>query len=129
MILADTSIWIDHLRRRVPQMDVLLEAGGIIMHPLIVAELALGSLNGRAAFLAELDRLLRVNVAQTSEVRSMIEAHALYAKGIGFVDAHLLASCMLTQGTRLWTRDAALIQAAGELGINADFSQSGRIAQ
>jgi predicted nucleic acid-binding protein len=129
MILADSSIWIEHLRRRLPQMDALLQAGSIVMHPYIVAELALGSLNERAAFLAELDRLLKVNVAQTSEVRGMIEAHALYGKGIGFVDAHLLASCLLTQGTRLWTRDAALSRAAREFGINADLPHTGRVAQ
>lgn len=125
MILADTSIWIDHLRRRLPHMEALLETGSVIMHPFIVAELALGSLNGRAAFLAELNDLLQVNVAQTSEVRSMIEAHTLYGKGIGFVDAHLLASCLLAQGTRLWTRDAALSKAARELGVNAEFPQAG----
>lgn len=118
MILADTSIWIDHLRRKLPPMETLLQEGSVIMHPFIVAELALGSLNRRTVFLEELDRLLRVNVAQTNEVRSMIEAHALHGKGIGFVDAHLLASCLLTPGTRLWTRDSALQSVALESGVS-----------
>lgn len=117
MVLADSSIWIDHLRRKAPHMEALLREGSILMHPFIVAELALGLMRDRAAFLAELDGLLRVNVAQTSEVRKMIDAHALYGKAIGFVDAHLLASCLLTPGTPLWTRDNALQSAALQAGI------------
>lgn len=118
MVLADTSIWVDHLRRKLARMEALLQEGGVIMHPFIVAELALGSLQSRAGFLAEVDRLLQVNVAQTSEVRGMIEAQALYGKGIGFVDAHLLASCLLTPGTELWTRDNSLQIAARLAGVH-----------
>ncbi len=59
-----------------------------------------------------------------SEVRHMIEANALYSKGIGFVDAHLLASCLLTPGTQLWTHDAALQKAAKALGISTDIGNA-----
>jgi predicted nucleic acid-binding protein len=117
MILADTSIWVDYLRHRNPQMELRLSQGRIAMHPFIVAELALGSLHNRRKRLAELEALLEVRVAQFSEVRHMIEAHRLYSMGIGFTDAHLIASCLLTPGTQLWTRDAAIEKAANGMGI------------
>lgn len=118
MILADTSIWVDYLRRGNPQMEKRLSLGQIVMHPFIVAELALGSLRNRRLRLDELEALLEVKVARLREVRHMIEARSLYSKGISLVDAHLLASCLMTPGTQLWTRDAALVQAGKSLGIN-----------
>jgi hypothetical protein len=93
----------------------------IVMHPFIAAELALGSLRNREQRLHELDSLRQVTVAQTAEVRHMIEARSLYAKGIGLIDAHLLLSCLLTPGTRLWTLDTALENAAKSLGVHADL--------
>jgi hypothetical protein len=117
VILADTSIWVDHFRSLDPRMQTLLSRGKIAMHPCVVAEIALGSLKNRHQKLDAMDSLRKVKVAQLSEVRRMIEAHALYAKGIGLTDAHLLASCLLAPGTKLWTRDAALERAAKTLGI------------
>src|SRR5271163_4023540 len=98
-------------------METLLNAGQIAMHPFIVAELSLGSLQNRTKRLADLDSLLQVQVAQLDEVRRMIEAHALYSQGIGLTDAHLLASCLLSPGIRLWTRDASLERVARVLGV------------
>jgi predicted nucleic acid-binding protein len=117
MILADTSIWVDHLRSSDPEMEQRLGRGQIVMHPFIVAEIALGSLRNRRKRLDELEALLEVNVAQLGEVRHMIEAHALYSKGIGLTDAHLIASCLMTPGTQLWTRDSALKNVARTLRI------------
>jgi len=117
MILADTSIWIDYLRDRDPKMERLLGSGQIVMHPFIVAEIALGSLHNRRKRLEDMDALLEVRVAQLHEVRHMIEAHALYSKGIGLTDAHLVASCLMTPGTQLWTRDGDLKRVAKTLGI------------
>ena len=117
MILADTSIWVDHLRNRNPEMEERLIRGQIVMHPFIVAEIALGSLRNRRKRLDDMDALLEVRVAQLNEVRHMIEAHALYSKGIGLTDAHLIASCLLTPGTQLWTRDRNLEKVAKALGI------------
>jgi len=119
MILADTSIWIDHLRSRDPEMEQRLGRGQIAMHPFIVAEIARGSLHNRRKRLEDLESLLEVRVAQLNEVRHMIEAHSLYSKGIGLTDAHLIASCLMTPGTQLWTRDSALKNVAGALGILA----------
>lgn len=117
MILADTSVWIGHLRALNPQMENLLTRGKIVMHPFVVAEIALGSLKNRRQKLGAMDMLRKVKVAQMSEVRRMIEANGLYAKGIGLIDAHLIASCLLTPGTQLWTRDAALEKVATALGV------------
>jgi predicted nucleic acid-binding protein len=119
MILADTSVWVDHLRNRNPEMEKRLGMGKIAMHPFIVAEISLGSLKNRQQRLADMEALLEVKVAQLSEVRHMIEAHALYSKGMGLTDAHLIASCLLTPGTQLWTRDAAMEKVAKTLGILA----------
>jgi predicted nucleic acid-binding protein len=119
LILADTSIWIEHLRGRMPEMQRQLDQGKVFMHPFVVAELALGSLRDRANTLAELDGLLRVQVAELREVRCMVEGHSLYAKGIGLIDAHLIASCLITPGTELWTRDTTLGNVASALGVRA----------
>ena len=119
MILADTSIWIDFFRMGNPEMQRLLRNEEIVTHPFVVAELALGSLRDRAKTLAELDRLPQVQVAHGNEVRSMIESHSLYSRGIGFTDAHLIASCLITPGTQLWTRDVRLRAVAETLRIHA----------
>jgi hypothetical protein len=121
VILADTSIWVDYLRgrnlRSNPEMEERLSRGQIVMHPFIVAEIALGSLHNRRKILDEMESLLEVKVAQLHEVRHMIEAHSLYSKGIGLTDAHLIASCLMTPGTQLWTRDSNMEKVAKALGI------------
>ncbi len=121
MILADTSIWMDFLRGARSesglQMQGLLEASQIVMHPYVVAELALGSLRNRKRTFSLLESLWQVKVAELDEVRGMIEAHNLYSRGLGLIDVHLLASCLLTPGTRLWTRDAGLQKAVVYLGV------------
>jgi predicted nucleic acid-binding protein len=121
VILADTSVWIDHYRSLLPEMQRLLEHQKIFMHPFVAAELALGPLRDRSRNLLYLNLLPLAKVAQLSEVRQMIEAHALYSKGIGLTDAHLIASCLLTPGTRLWTRDKRLRSVAESLGIGVDL--------
>jgi predicted nucleic acid-binding protein len=102
-------------------MANLLGKGQIAMHPYIVTEIALGSLHNRRKILEEMEVLLEVRVANLNEVRHMIEAHTLYSKGIGLTDAHLIASCLLTPGTQLWTRDGALKKVAKALGICVDL--------
>ena len=119
MILAGTSVWIDHFRTRNPQMHGLLTRAQLRMHPYVVAELALGSLKDRPSTLQDLDQLTEIKVATLHELRSMIEGHSLYSRGIGFIDAHLVASCLLTRGTKLWTRDTRLQAVARALHIDA----------
>ncbi|MGA2170339.1 MAG: type II toxin-antitoxin system VapC family toxin [Terracidiphilus sp.] len=121
MILADTTIWIDHFRAENPEMRSQLEKRNISIHPFIVAELALGSLRDRVRTLAWLDFLPRVRVAQIREVRDMIEMRSLYSRGIGLTDAHLIASCLIHPSTLLWTYDKRLSDVAQALGIAADI--------
>jgi hypothetical protein len=84
-------------------------------------EFALGSPHDRQKTLAELEDLTQVRVAHLSEVRSMIELHSLYSRGIGLIDAHLLASCLITQAAQLWTRDNKLRSLARHLGVFANL--------
>ncbi|MFI5070924.1 MAG: type II toxin-antitoxin system VapC family toxin [Terriglobales bacterium] len=121
MILADTSIWIDHLRSDDKEMRTRLDQGQIVIHPFIIAELALGSLKSRAKTLALLDLLPQVRVAQLTEVRLTIEARRLYNLGVGLTDAHLIASAFINPPTLLWTRDKRLRKAAERLGIHASL--------
>jgi hypothetical protein len=98
-------------------MQDLLNRGKIATHPFVVGEIALGSLRNRRPKLGAMDSLRKVKVAQMSEVRRMIEAHALYSKGIGLTDAHIIASCLITPGTQLWTRDASMNAMATAIGV------------
>jgi predicted nucleic acid-binding protein len=120
VILADTSIWIDHLRAGNAALEALLVEGMIAGHPLVTAELALGSLRGRVQLLRLLDSLQQLPVARTREVRTLVETHRLHGRGIGYVDTALLASCLLAPGTRLWTGDRRLAAVADELGVGAN---------
>jgi predicted nucleic acid-binding protein len=127
LILADTSIWIHHfrsgnLRSGNKELRKHLNEGRIVIHPSIIAELALGSLEERTKTLALLDLLPQVRVAQLSEVRRMIEARRLYSLGIGLIDAQLIASVFINPSTVLWTRDKRLRKAAEGLGIHASLA-------
>jgi predicted nucleic acid-binding protein len=121
LILADTSIWIDHLRSGNRQLRTLLDQGQIVIHPFIIAEIALGSLRERAKTLVLLDLLPQVRVARLSEVRLLIEARRLYSLGVGLTDAYLIASAFINSPTLLWTRDKRLRKAAEGLGIHASL--------
>ncbi len=91
----------------------------ILIHPAVIGELALGSLRRRRNVLRTLDELPSALVATDSEVVVFVEAHRLFGLGIGWVDAHLLASAQLTPGATLWTRDRRLRAAAQRLGLAA----------
>jgi len=119
LILADTSVWIDHLRSGILEMRQHLNQGRIVIHPFVTAELALGSLRDRSETLALLDPLPQVRVAQLNEIRSLIETRRLYGLGIGVIDAHLIASVLISPPALLWTRDKRLRKIAEDLGIHA----------
>lgn len=119
MIVADANVWIDFLRAGEAELQRLLDKNQVAMHPCLAAELALGSLHGRSQILAQLDTMPQVRVASLREIREMIEARQLYSRGIGLTDAHLIASCLMTPGTKLWTRDKALGRVAEALGVRA----------
>jgi predicted nucleic acid-binding protein len=119
LILADTSVWIDHFRSGDKDLQKALRQGQIVIHSWIIAELALGSLRERSQTLATLNLLPHLRVAQLNEVRLMIEARRLYSLGIGLTDAQLIASIFLNPPTLLWTRDKPLRRVTGALGIQA----------
>jgi predicted nucleic acid-binding protein len=121
LILADTSVWVDHLRFGDNDMRELLNRGQIVIHPFVVAELALGSIKDRAKTLALLDQLPQARIAQLNELRLTIEARRLYSVGIGFTDAHLIASVLIDSPTLLWARDKKLRKVAENLGIHASL--------
>jgi predicted nucleic acid-binding protein len=121
MILADTSVWIDHLRSENREMRNQLAQGRIVIHPLIIAELALGSLRDRTRTLALLDMLPQVKVAQLHEVRLMIESRRVYSLGVGLIDAELIAAIFINSPTLLWTKDKPLRKVADALGIHANL--------
>ena len=122
MILVDASIWIDFFRSGSyrAELETLLRNRQLAIHPCLIAEMALGSLANRQQTLAELDSLPSLATVSMADVRLMIEARGLYAKGIGLVDANLLASCLATPGTKIWTLDNRLGKVADALGIRAD---------
>lgn len=117
MILVDTSVWVDHLRRFDAALADALERGTVLMHPFVVGELACGSLGDRATILALLQDLPAAVTADSGEVLGYIERHGLHGRGIGYVDAQLLASVALTAGSSLWTRDKRLLALAQSLAM------------
>ena len=116
MILVDTSVWVDHLRRGDPGLVDLLERSIVMMHPFVVGEIACGTLHNRESILELLQDLPTAAMAEDNEVLRFIESHVLHDKGIGYVDVHLLASVALTEGARIWTRDKKLRLVAQMIG-------------
>jgi predicted nucleic acid-binding protein len=119
VILADTSVWVAHLRSGDARLAELLRGGRVVGHPLVIAEIALGSLRDRAGVLGLLDGLPSLPVASADEVRVLIEERRLFGRGVGFVDAALLTSCLIVPGTGIWTRDRRLEEVARDLGVAA----------
>ena len=117
MILVDTSVWVEHLAGRNRGLETLLDAGMVLTHPFIIGELALGELRQRVLVLEALSNLPRAAVASDTEVLHFIERQRLFGRGIGYVDAHLLAAVRLSSGATLWTRDRRLHGAAEQLGL------------
>jgi predicted nucleic acid-binding protein len=119
-VLIDTNIWIHHFKRTNNNVSALLDAGRVVMHLYVVTELALGGLSDRWMTLAALESLPKLPVAELYEVQQLIEAQKLFTEGIGFVDAHLLASLIIVETpTELWTEDDALARVARRLGLLA----------
>jgi predicted nucleic acid-binding protein len=122
LILTDTSVWVDHLRKGDHRLAGLLEDSRVLTHPFIVGELALGNLANRRNVLGLLQNLPRVNVASDREVMQLIEYRHLAGRGIGWVDAHLLAALLLSEPAGFLTRDRKLAGLADELRIAVSLS-------
>ena len=117
MILIDTSVWVDHLRAGDKALAALLDTGMVLAHPFVIGELALGNLRQREIVLNALADLPHAGVATDAEVLYFIERHALFGRGIGYIDAHLLAAVQLTASAELWTNDKKLHGIAVKLGL------------
>lgn len=101
------------------ELAALLDRGMVLTHPFVIGELALGNLRQRDIVLSALADLPHASVATDTEVLHFIGRHTLFARGIGYVDAHLLAAVRLTAGARLWTKDKRLHGVAVQLGLAA----------
>ena len=118
MVLVDTSVWIDHLRKGDAELVRRLLEGSVLTHRLVIEELACGSIARRAEVLALLETLPRAPEADHGELLQFIEKRELIGTGLGAIDMHLLASAKLAHAA-LWTRDAALSRAASSLGASS----------
>jgi predicted nucleic acid-binding protein len=123
IVLADTSIWIDHFRRGDRQLVQFLDRGDVVMHPFVIGELALGSVTKLAAMLDDLHDLPKAAVANADETLKFITERKLSGSGIGYVDAHLLAAAALVPETFVWTRDKRLKSVAQSLSLAADIHE------
>lgn len=115
MILVDTSIWIDHLRSGSAALANLLQNEGVCTHDFVIGELACGNLRNRTEVLGLLQSLPRLAVATEDETLFFIEQQQLMGRGIGYIDAHLLAAAVI-RDIPIWTKDKRLMAIAGENG-------------
>jgi len=116
VILVDTSIWIDHLQKGSGTLTALLQNSQVLLHPFILGELACGNLKNRKEILSLLHALPAIGRVENDEVLFFLEQHELYGKGLGLIDIHLLASCIL-HSCPLWTRDKRLSNEAEALNL------------
>jgi predicted nucleic acid-binding protein len=116
VILVDTSVWVEHLRHGLPRLATHLQEGEVLIHPWVIGELACGNLRNRSQVLELMQGLPAATVASDAEVLLLIERDRLMGRGIGYIDAHLLASARLSH-CRLWTQDRRLAGVAEEQGL------------
>ena len=116
MILVDTSVWIDHFRAPEAELRERLKAGEVLMHSMVIGEIACGNLSRRTQTLARLRSLPRIPESEHDEVMRTIESERLMGRGLGYIDAHLVCSVLRDDDSSLWTRDTRLKQVAEELG-------------
>lgn len=116
MILVDTSVWIAHFRKAGSRLGELLSEGLVMVHPFVLGELACGNLKNRVRILSDLEALPCAVSAAHEEVMRLIEARKLWGLGIGWIDAHLLASALLSD-CQFWTLDGRLSHAAATAGV------------
>jgi len=124
MVLVDTSVWIDHLRVGETSLASLLNNSQVLVHPFVTGELACGNLADRSNLLKLLRNLPQASVATLEEVLFFIEHNGLMGRGIGFIDAHLLAATALGGRARLWTRDKRLARIAEGLNLHAVLTKN-----
>jgi predicted nucleic acid-binding protein len=105
--IVDTSVWIDHMKSPVLELQKLLSDRQVLVHPVVLGELACGTFRKRHEVLGNLRVLPRAQLASLDEVLELIELKKLYGKGLGFGDVQIIASAFL-MGASVLTRDRAL---------------------
>ncbi|MGH9522293.1 MAG: type II toxin-antitoxin system VapC family toxin [Terriglobales bacterium] len=118
-VLVDTSVWIRALSNRAPyagDLDELLERNEASGHDLVYGELLMGDKGGRTRLLADYELMHQAPVVAHPELVEFVRVRRLHGRGIGWIDAHLLASA-LVGGLKLWTADPRLAALAEELRI------------
>ncbi len=115
MILVDTSVWIDYLRSGNPLLAELLEQNRVVMHPMVLGELACGNLKNRQQLLQLWQSQESLQAVSHDEALYFLEQYGLMGKGVGYIDVHLLASVALANGVKLWTQEKRLAHVAIEL--------------
>ena len=116
-VLIDTSVWVDHFRRNNVILTELLELDLVLMHPMVLGELACGTPPDRIQTLSDMALLQQSQQASVREVIDFIEHETLYGMGCGLVDMLLLASTLMTPGAQLWTLDKRLATLAERFGV------------
>ena len=116
MILADTSIWVQHFRRGVPDFAAALIKHRISIHSVVIGEVAMGNLSRRTETLADLGRLPRASTGTMDECLAFLERHSLHGRGLGWNDIQLLVAAKLS-GHTLWSIDRRLAAEAEKLGV------------
>ena len=117
-VLIDTSVWLDHFRRRNETLVQLLLRDEGLTHPMVLAELACGTPPApRAQTLGNIARLQSVRQATWDEIHALIEREKLYGLDSGLVDLALLAAILITPGAHLWTLDKRLAAMAERFGV------------
>ena len=120
MIVVDTNILIAHFKASDPLFALQTRRGRIRVHPLVIGEFAMGRVANRVAILSLLKEARKPSVASDAQVLELIERDEMFVKGIGFIDAHLVAATRLTPEATLWTRDKRLLREARRLSIAFD---------
>ena len=116
-VLVDTSVWVEFIRDGNAQLSELLQKGQVLMHDMVIGEIACGSAPSRKERLQAMGNLPKITMAEHSEVLRFIDKHRLFGCGVGYIDNHLLAACILQADCALWSRDKRLRAAAERLGI------------
>jgi predicted nucleic acid-binding protein len=116
MTLVDTSVWIEHLRGGDSVFAALLTEGVVLTHPFVIGELACGNLKHRAQILTDLNDLPAAIPATHEEVLRLVGDRKFWGEGIGWIDAHLLASALLSNCS-FWTLDETLNRSAVVTGV------------
>lgn len=116
-VLVDTSVWVSHFKSANPGLVALMASDAVLMHPMVLGEIACGTPPDRARTLSDLEELAQVHLATIPEVMAFVDRERLYGKGCGLVDLVLLASTLMTPGAMLWTMDKRLADLAEPLGV------------